>query len=106
MKEYIIKDLNGNHAVVLPEKGATVISFMSNDIECFYKDMGNIESSERPRCGIPFLFPVFGRTSADSIYPMEIHGFGHTSVWKVLSHTDDRLSLEGHSYQAEAQSHY
>lgn len=94
MKEYIIKDLNGNHAVILPEKGATVISFMSNDIECFYKDMENIESSERPRCGIPFLFPVFGRTPADSIYPMEIHGFGHTSVWKVLAHTEDRLSLE------------
>ena len=94
MKEYIIKDKQGNQAVVIPEKGATVISFQSNGIEMFYLDRENINSTERPRCGIPFLFPVFGRTPEDSIYPMEIHGFGHTSVWSVLEQTDEMLRLE------------
>ena len=94
MKEYIIRDLQGNHATILPEKGATVVSFVSKETEVFYKDIENLESPERPRCGIPFLFPVFGRTPEDSIYPMEIHGFGHTSVWSVLSHEEDALRLE------------
>ena len=94
MKEYKIQEKNGNFAVILPEKGATVLSFCVNGTEIFYKDMENIESSERPRCGIPFLFPVFGRTPEDSIYPMEIHGFGHTSKWDVFSHTENELRLE------------
>ena len=94
MQEYVIKDKDGNKATILPEKGATVISFCVKDTEVFYKDVENLNSTERPRCGVPFLFPVFGRTPEDSIYPMEIHGFGHTSVWTVLSHTDDSLRLE------------
>lgn len=94
MREYQIKDIKGNVATILPEKGATVISFISNSVEMFYKDMENINSLERPRCGIPFLFPVFGRTPEDSIYPMEIHGFGHTSIWTVLEHKDDMLHLK------------
>ena len=94
MQEYIIKDKEGNNATILPEKGATVISFCVNDIEVFYKDVANLNSTERPRCGVPFLFPVFGRTPEDSIYPMEIHGFSHTSVWTVLAYTEDCLRLE------------
>ena len=94
MKECIIKDKWGNQATILPEKGATVVSFLCNGAEVFFKDIDNLESPERPRCGIPFLFPVFGRTPEDSIYPMEIHGFGHTSVWHVLSQTEDTLCLE------------
>ena len=94
MKEYIIKDNGGNYAVILPEKGATVTQFISNGTDVFYQDKENLKSTERPRCGIPFLFPVFGRTPEDSIYPMEIHGFGHTSVWNVISETEDTLRIE------------
>lgn len=94
MKEYKIKDMDGNVATILPEKGATVISFKSKDTEMFYIDRENIDSSERPRCGIPFLFPVFGRTPEGSKYPMEIHGFGHTSVWTVVEEKEDALRLE------------
>lgn len=94
MKEYLIRDTEGNTATILPEKGATVISFCSNGTEMFYLDMDNINSPERPRCGIPFLFPVFGRTPEDSVYPMEIHGFGHTSVWTVVEEKEDLLRLE------------
>ena len=58
MREYQIKDIHGNTATILPEKGATVIRFQSNGTEMLYLDMDNINSPARPRCGIPFLFPV------------------------------------------------
>ena len=94
MKECMITDGLGNIAIILPEKGATVIRFCSNGTEMFYQDMENINSPERPRCGIPFLFPVFGRTPEDSMYPMAIHGFGHTSAWTIVEQREDSLRLE------------
>lgn len=93
MREYRITDAAGASAVILPKKGATVISYCVNGREYFYRDQENLDSPERPRCGIPFLFPVFGRTPEGSPYPMEIHGFGHTSAWDVVSHREDELKL-------------
>ena len=94
MKSYCISDHTGASAVILPEKGATVISYNVDNQEYFYIDQENLCSSERPRCGIPFLFPVFGRTPEGSAYPMEIHGFGHTSAWNVIFHETAELKLE------------
>ena len=99
MKEYIICGKDGTSAAILPEKGATVVSFRHKDVEFLYKDKENLNSSERPRCGIPFLFPIFGwlkdaRYLWDGQeYHMDIHGFGHTSVWEVLEHRPDTLVL-------------
>lgn len=99
MREYCIRDGLGTSAVILPEKGATVISLKKDGKEFLYCDRENINSPERPRCGIPFLFPIFGRLT-DSVYTWEgksyemaIHGFGHTSVWEVAEHCDTSLSL-------------
>jgi len=89
----------GLKAVILPEKGATVISLQKDGTEFLYCDAENLASTERPRCGIPFLFPVFGRlkegkyTWEGNDYAMEIHGFGHTSSWQVTEHTEDTLQL-------------
>jgi len=102
MKEYVIHDSSGTRAVILPEKGATVVSIQRNGVEFLYRDDDNLDSPERPRCGIPFLFPVFGRLKDGKYlwegreYAMEIHGFGHTSVWQVAEHTGSllRLTLE------------
>ena len=85
MQSIVLTDHTGARAEILPEKGATVISYRSRGQEAFYRDQENLDSPERPRCGVPFLFPVFGRTPEGSPYPMEIHGFGHTSSWQVLS---------------------
>ena len=93
MKEYRISDASGSSAVILPEKGATLVSFLVEGKEYFYRDQENLDSHERPRCGVPFLFPVFGRTPEGSPYPMEIHGFGHTSVWEVVSYSESTLVL-------------
>lgn len=100
MKEYIIDDGRGTRAAILPEKGATVVGLARDGVEFLYRDQENLESAERPRCGIPFLFPIFGRlkdgvyTWDGETYTMEIHGFGHTSVWEVVEAKPDELTLE------------
>lgn len=99
MQEYIIS-AGETRAVILPEKGGTVVSLTRNGVEFLYRDQENLDSPERPRCGIPFLFPMFGRLK-DGVYQwngetyaMEIHGFGHTSPWTVTSHTGEELVME------------
>lgn len=100
MKPYTISDGAGSQAVILPEKGATVISMTRDGKEFLYHDPSALTPAERPRCGIPFLFPIFGRLenarySYDgTLYSMDIHGFGHTSVWQVTEHTADALSVQ------------
>ena len=99
MKEYVISDGHGLQAVILPEKGATCVSLALNGKEFLYKNEENLLSSERPRCGIPFLFPIFGRLKDGSYrwegreYEMAIHGFGHTSIWQVTAQRPDSLTL-------------
>lgn len=111
MKLYTICDGLGTEASILPEKGATVISLKKSGTDFLYRSNENLCSPERPRCGIPFLFPIFGRLK-DSQYTwegetrsMEIHGFGHTSVWTVTSCEPDRLLLTLES-NAETLSQY
>ena len=99
MKTCTIESEGGLRAVILPEKGATVISLQRDGREFLYCDRENLESPERPRCGIPFLFPTFGRLKDGEYswegreYAMAIHGFGHTSPWQVAEHTRDTLRL-------------
>lgn len=99
MRLYTICDDCGTQAAILPEKGATVVSLQKNGEEFLYCSQENLRSNERPRCGIPFLFPIFGRlkdsryTWNGVTYPMEIHGFGHTSSWRVADQKADSLSL-------------
>lgn len=102
MRPLTICDGRGTQAVILPEKGATVVSLSRSGEEFLYCDRENLSSAERPRCGIPFLFPIFGRlqdgqyTYGGETYAMEIHGFAHTSIWQVAEHRQDllRLTLE------------
>ena len=102
MKTCTVEHKTGLKATILPEKGGTVISLQKDGKEYLYCDPENLASPERPRCGIPFLFPIFGRlkdgkyTWEEREYAMEIHGFGHTSVWQVAEHTGSllRLTLE------------
>lgn len=96
---YTIDDDQGCTATIAPEKGATVVSLTREGEEYLYRDEQNLRSSERPRCGIPFLFPIFGRLKEGRFswkgreYPMEIHGFAHTSVWRAVQQRSDRLVL-------------
>ena len=99
MKEYTICDNAGLQAVVLPQKGATVKSLTYNEEEYLYRNDENLLSEERPRCGIPFIFPSFGRlkdgcfTHDGKKFEMGIHGFAHTSCWQVHSYTGASVTL-------------
>lgn len=99
MKKIAISDGRGTQAVIAPEKGATVISLTRNSEEFLYCNEENLLSPERPRCGIPFLFPIFGRlqdgqyTYDGKTYDMEIHGFAHTSCWTVAEQGANFLRL-------------
>ena len=99
MNQIIISDGRGTQAVILPEKGATVISLTKNGKEFLYCDEDNLRSAERPRCGIPFLFPIFGRlqngqyTYGGQTYSMEIHGFAQLSRWEIVERGEDFLRL-------------
>ena len=98
MKSYTIA-AEGLQAEILPEKGATLTQLSLNGTEYLYRDPENLASPERPRCGVPFLFPMFGRlkdsryTWEGNTYHMEIHGFAHTSRWEVAEHRTDLLRL-------------
>ncbi len=99
MERITICDGQGTQAVILPEKGATVVSLIRGGREFLYCSQENLASAERPRCGIPFLFPIFGRLKDSRYrwegreYAMEIHGFAHTSTWQVAEQTGDSLTL-------------
>ena len=98
MQKYTITD-GRLSAVILPEKGATAISLQKDGMEFLYCWEENLDSPERPRCGIPFLFPTFGRMQEETYrwngkeYHMAIHGFAHTSPWSVEAYNPDSLVL-------------
>lgn len=86
-------------ALIAPEKGGTLVGLSKNGREFLYRDEENLHSPERPRCGVPFLFPMFGRLANEQYtwngksYHMAIHGFGHTSRWAVERQAADRALL-------------
>lgn len=86
-------------AQIAPDKGGTLVQLSRDGFDFLYVDPDNLESAERPRCGIPFLFPIFGRlkdrtyTWNGKSYHMDIHGFGHTTPWTVVRAEADHLVL-------------
>ena len=74
---------------VTPQKGGMATSFTKGGEEYLWLRDGNYESTDRPRCGIPILFPSCSRPDGgahvfDGVsYPMEVHGFADLLPWKV-----------------------
>lgn len=99
MKSYSISDQQGTQVTILPGKGATAVSLTRDGVEFLYRNESNLASAERPRCGIPFLFPIFGRLDNGQYvyegksFSMDIHGFGRTSGWNIVTHSTDMLCL-------------
>ena len=53
---------DGEYAfTVTPEKGGMATSFTKNGEEYLWLRDKNFESTDRPRCGIPILFPNCGK---------------------------------------------
>lgn len=80
---------SGSRAELAPARGALLLSLQKNGREFIWLDPENLISAERPRCGMPVLFPCCGRTVDETAwfdgsgYPMPIHGFAHTSAWET-----------------------
>lgn len=109
--QFITLKSNDLTACIAPEKGGTLVQLTKNGVDFLYRDEENLHSSERPRCGVPFLFPMFGRLTDETYtwegntYHMGIHGFGHTSRWEVAEQTVDSALLVLESSQ-ETKAHY
>ncbi len=84
---------------VTPEKGGMATSFTKKGEEYLWLRDGNYESSDRPRCGIPILFPCCSKPDGgvhvfDGVaYPMEVHGFADLVPWKVDRAEDSVIEL-------------
>ncbi|MGF6906480.1 hypothetical protein [Fusobacterium sp. PH5-44] len=86
---------------ILPEKGGTISSLKYFGEEILYCNLENMLSKERPRSGIPILFPCCGRVTDNKVvfdhkeYSMPMHGFGHLLPWKVVEKNfDNSVTLE------------
>ena len=79
----------GLRAVILPGRGGMLASLKKDGEEFIYCDIDNLLSEERPRCGMPVLFPVCGKQSGDvcpiegTDYPMPMHGIAQKAVWEL-----------------------
>ena len=84
---------DGEYAfTVTPEKGGMATSFTKNGDEY-------LESTDRPRCGIPILFPNCGKPDDGvhhfngAAYPIEVHGLADLVPWQVKSADDTAIEL-------------
>ena len=84
---------------VTPEKGGMATSFTKNGEEYLWLRDKNFESTDRPRCGVPILFPSCGKPDGGvhlfdgTPYPMEVHGFADLLPWQVKTAADDVIEL-------------
>lgn len=91
---------DGEYALtVTPEKGGMATSFIKSGEEYLWLRDKNYESSDRPRCGVPILFPSCGKPDGGvhhfngSDYPIEVHGFADLLPWQVKTAADDEIVL-------------
>lgn len=91
---------DGDYALtVTPEKGGMATSFTKGGEEYLWLRDGNFESTDRPRCGIPILFPSCSKPDGGvhhfrgADYPMEVHGFADLLPWQVKTASDDEIVL-------------
>ena len=74
-------------------------SFTKNGDEYLWLRDKNFESTDRPRCGIPILFPNCGKPDGGvhhfggTAYPIEVHGLADLVPWQVKSADDSAIEL-------------
>ncbi len=90
----------GCSITVAPERGGMMISMKKGEEEYVWLRDRNFESTERPRCAVPILFPCCGAPK-DGVhifsgkgYPMENHGLADLVAWNVKRADDSAVELE------------
>ena len=91
---------DGDYALtVTPEKGGMATSFTKAGEEYLWLRDKNFESTDRPRCGVPILFPNCGKPDGGvhhfggADHPIEVHGLADLLPWQVKSATEDAIEL-------------
>ena len=91
---------DGDYALtVTPEKGGMATSFTKAGEEYLWLRDKNFESTDRPRCGVPILFPNCGKPDGSVHHfngvdcPIENHGLADLLPWQVKSATDEAIEL-------------
>lgn len=92
--------IDGDYALtVTPEKGGMATSFTKAGEEYLWLRDKNFESTDRPRCGIPILFPSCSKPDggvhhfSGADYPIEVHGLADLVPWQVKTAADDAIEL-------------
>jgi galactose mutarotase-like enzyme len=91
-------------ATILPVRGALISSLKLGNYEILkLTEEFNLSGSGWPAGGIPFLFPVAGRSFSKGIagrydafdkdWPMPIHGFSYGMPWAVKAYSDHSVVL-------------
>ena len=99
-EQYVISDpVAKTSLTITPERGGMLTGFTLNDEEFLWLRHPNFGEVNRPRFGVPVLFPSVGKPAGgvhtfDGVdYPMEIHGFAALCSWEVESVGPDGVTL-------------
>ena len=76
---------------ITPERGGMITGFTLDGEEYIWTRRPNFSECNRPRFGVPVLFPSCGNPDNGvhlfdgKAYPMECHGFADLCAWEVES---------------------
>ena len=97
---YVITDPEAKTALTItPERGGMITSFTLDGEEFVWTRRPNFSECNRPRFGVPVLFPSCGNPDNGvhifdgKAYPMETHGFADLCAWDVESVGPDGVTL-------------
>ena len=87
-EQYVITDAEAKtELVITPERGGMITGFSLNGEEYIWTRHPNFSECNRPRFGVPVLFPNCGLPDNGvhifdgKAYPMENHGFADLCAW-------------------------
>ena len=99
-EQYVITDPAAKTALTItPERGGMITGFTLDGEEYIWTRRPNFSECNRPRFGVPVLFPSCGNPDNGvhlfdgKAYPMECHGFADLCAWEVESVGPDGVSL-------------
>ena len=99
-EQYVITDPEAKTALTItPERGGMITSFTLDGEEFVWTRRPNFSECNRPRFGVPVLFPSCGNPDNGvhifdgKAYPMETHGFADLCAWEVESVGPDGVTL-------------
>ena len=99
-EQYVITDPEAKTALTItPERGGMITSFTLDGEEFVWTRRPNFSECNRPRFGVPVLFPNCGNPDNGvhifdgKAYPMENHGFADLCAWDVESVGPDGVTL-------------